>query len=35
MMASAVLHSRPEYIRTHEPETILHLMRAASETADE
>ncbi len=32
MMASAVLHTRPEYIRTHEPETILHLMRAASET---
>jgi len=32
MMASAVLHARPEYIRTHDPLTIERLMRAAGET---
>ncbi|MCA9511370.1 MAG: dihydropteroate synthase [Myxococcota bacterium] len=32
MMASAVLHARPEYVRTHEPETIRKLLAAARES---
>lgn len=30
MMASAVLHAQPEYIRTHEPEILQELLRAAA-----
>lgn len=29
MMASAVLHARPEYVRTHEPKILRKLLRAA------
>lgn len=32
MMASAVLHARPEYVRTHNPELIARLLEAESET---
>jgi len=35
MIASAVLHARPEYVRTHEPETIQKLLAAARETAED
>ena len=31
----AVLRARPEYIRTHEPDTLLALLAAAKETAGE
>lgn len=33
MMASAVLHAKPEYIRTHEPLLLRELMRAAGGTS--
>jgi len=33
MMASAVLHARPEYVRIHEPETIQRLLAAAESEA--
>jgi len=29
MMASAVLHARPEYVRTHEPQILRELLRVA------
>jgi dihydropteroate synthase len=32
MMASAVLHARPEYVRTHEPWTLQRLLEASRET---
>ncbi len=32
MMASAVLHARPEYVRTHEPDILQRLLRAEDET---
>ena len=33
MMASAVLHARPEYIRTHEPQILQRLLQASRETS--
>lgn len=33
MMAAAVLKARPEYVRTHEPETLEALLRAERETS--
>jgi dihydropteroate synthase len=35
LIAEAVLRARPEYVRTHEPETIERLLAAARETAHE
>lgn len=32
LIAEAVLRARPEYVRTHEPETIVRLLAAARET---
>ena len=34
LIAEAVLRARPEYLRTHEPETIKRLLEAARETAE-
>ncbi len=33
MMASAVLHAQPEYVRTHEPRILRELMRAGGQAA--
>ena len=35
LIAEAVLRARPEYVRTHEPETIERLLAAARETSGE